>query len=450
MSRDRFLGLVAVVALVVAVLPARVTVQTPTPTLDPANPLFDDTVLHEVRLTMSTRDWQALLEHYLDDTYYTANFTWRDQIVRNVGIRSRGKGSRSGVKPGLRVDFNHYVTDQQFLGLKAIVLRNQTQDASNMHETISMQMFRRMNLPAEREAFTKVYVNNVYSGVYSIVESVDKAFLRKTYGEDGGWLYKYEFEPGDKAYYLEYRGSNGDAYVPSPLKPETNDTNPQQNVIADLIRMVNQDGDTVFQQRISTYLDVERFLRYIALEIFLADNDDFNGNFGLNNFYWYRFHHNTVFDLIPWDKSEAFVDGPTYPVFHNIYDQPPEKVNHLTARVLKFDEWKNKFLDLLLVYADALTDATPVPTPFQPGTLTPITPTPTPTPTPSPDPGDPRGWMEREIERQYALIKDAVYADPKREKFTNADFEKAVENLRKFARERSAEVRKQVAAARPR
>ncbi len=449
MFGHRFWGFVVAVALVVAVLPARVVVQTPSPTpaLDPANPVFDDTVLHEVRLAINPRDWQTLLTHYLEDTYYTADFRWRDQVVRNIGIRSRGKGSRSGVKPGIRVDFNRNVTGQEFLGLKSLVLRNQTQDASNMHETLSMLFFRRMGLPAEREAFTKLYINNEYAGLYSIVEAVDKDFLKKRFDEDGGWLYKYEYEPGDKNYYLDYRGSNGDLYVPSPFKPETNDTDPQQNVIAELIRMINQDSDNTFQQRIASYLDVEKFIKYIALEIFLGDDDDFNGNWGANNFFWYRFHHNTVFTFILWDKSNAFNDGFTYPIFHNIYDQPPERVNHLTARVLKFDEWKSKFLDTLLVYANALSDSTSVPTPLPPGTLRPA-PDPTPTPTPTPNPADPRGWMERELEREYALIKDAVYADPSREKFTNADFEREVENLRNFARQRGDFVKNEVARTR--
>ena len=84
-----------------------------------------------------------------------------------------------------------------------------------------------------------------------------------------------------------------------------------------------------------------------------------------------------------------------------------------------------------------------VPTPFPPGTLTPA-----PTPTRTPDPTDPRGWMEREIEREYALIKNAVYADPSREKFTNADFEKEVENLRTFARQGGDFVRSEVAETR--
>src|SRR5437868_10333748 len=103
-----------------------------------SDPFFDDTVLHEIRLTINSRDWQSLKDHYLDNTYYPCDFKWRDKTVRGIGIRSRGTGSRSGVKPGLRVDFDRYVTDQKFLGLKSFVLRNNTQDPSNLHERLSM------------------------------------------------------------------------------------------------------------------------------------------------------------------------------------------------------------------------------------------------------------------------------------------------------------------------
>src|SRR5678815_1578845 len=90
--------------------------------------LFDDSCLHEARLAINSRDWESLKEDFLDNTYYPADFRWRDQVVRGVGIRSRGNITRSGTKPGLRVDFDRYTTDQTFLGLKSIVLRNNTQD----------------------------------------------------------------------------------------------------------------------------------------------------------------------------------------------------------------------------------------------------------------------------------------------------------------------------------
>src|SRR5262249_9043271 len=78
---------------------------------DPSDAFFDDTVVHDLKLTINPKDWQTLQIHYLENDYYVCDFRWRDQMLRNIGIRSRGTGSRSGTKPGLRVDFDRYNTD---------------------------------------------------------------------------------------------------------------------------------------------------------------------------------------------------------------------------------------------------------------------------------------------------------------------------------------------------
>ncbi len=134
-----------------------------TTSADPADPVFDDSVVHSIYLTINTKDWNTLKVNYLDNTYYPCDFKFNTAAtVRNIGIRSRGTGSRNPTKPGLRVDFDRYTDKQTFLGLKSIILRNQTQDPSNMHERISMQLFRRLGVKVSREAFAKLYINNAY------------------------------------------------------------------------------------------------------------------------------------------------------------------------------------------------------------------------------------------------------------------------------------------------
>src|SRR6266851_1503612 len=82
---------------------------------------FDDTIVHEIRLVMKPSDYETLKLHYLENTYYPADFHvkfgGRDILVPDVGIRSRGHGSRSPIKPNLRIDFNRYEPGQKFVGL---------------------------------------------------------------------------------------------------------------------------------------------------------------------------------------------------------------------------------------------------------------------------------------------------------------------------------------------
>jgi spore coat protein CotH len=418
--------MLAVTVVLGAVILARASIQAaPAAPAPPVEAFFDDSQLHTIKLNINSRDWQSLQEHYLDNTYYPADFRWQDQVVRNIGIRSRGTGSRSGTKPGLRVDFDRYTGDQKFLGtLKSFILRNHTQDASAMHERLSMLLFRRVGIQAVREAYTRLFVNNSYVGLYSIVESVDKAYLKRTLDEDEGYLFKYDYNVDDQPYYLEYRGSNADAYVPHPFKPETHEEDPHADWIAELIRVINQDSDTIFRTTIAPLLDAEGFVRHIAVENFVADQDGFNGNYGTNNFYLYRHADSHVFTFIPWDKSEAFKDGPELSVWHNIQDgAPAEQRNRLTLRILKFQDLRNLYLDTLAACATSASERD------------------------ENNPDDERGWLEREIERDADQIREAVYTDPQKP-FSNDDFDREVENLRTFAKARSTVVRAAIAQER--
>jgi hypothetical protein len=411
-----------VAALLVVGSPA-VRAQVPPAPSDPTAEFFDDAVLHELRLWINSRDWETLKTNFLSNAYYPADVQWKGTTVRNVGIRSRGNGSRSGFKPGLRVDIDRYSTTQKFLGMKSFVLRNNTQDPSQMHEWLSMQFFRRMGLPASREAFARLFVNNEYVGLYTIVESVDKSFLSRQFGEDGGYLFDYDYPSEAAPFYFEDRGGDPAAYVPLPFKPETHENNSRPEVIANMVRAINTSG-AAFRSAVSEFIDLAQFMRYVASEVFLADQDGFLGNWGMNNFFMYRPAVANQFTLIVWDKSQAFVDGPMYSIWHNITDVPDANRNRLMARALEYADLRDLYLETLLEAGRSAGDV-PLDAP----------------------PGDRRGWLEREIDRGYALIGPSVLTDTLKP-YTNFEFEAAVESLRFFARERATSVNAQVAASR--
>ena len=397
----------------------------PVPAPLPSAQLFDDTVVHDIFVTVNSRDWQSLKDNYLDNTYYPANFRWRDQTVRNVGIRSRGHASRSPIKPSLRVDFNRHVSDGQFLGLSALVLRNNSQDPSGLRERISMLLFNRMGSPYAREAHARLYINNEFSGLYSLVEEPDGKMAQRLFNEDAGNVYEFTYNPGDPPYYLDDRGPDPAQYVPAPFEPKTHESDPHAEVIAEFVRMINVDTDAVFQSTIASRVDVANMLRHMALEMFIGDLDGFHGQFGVNNFDVYRFANTNLLKFIPWDKIYAFAGEPTLTIWHDLLDVPAEKRNRLTMRVLGFADLKSQLLDTLVAAANSAIQLDPS------------------------NPLDSRGWMEREIEREYQQVRDASAVAPQDlALYSKAEFEQEVARLRDFARRRSALVKAEVAAAR--
>ena len=419
-SRNRLVLVACAVLALVAAIPVSARAQA----ADPTAALFDDSIVHDVYFTINSRDWSTLRENYLDNTYYPVDVRWNSQSVRNAGIRSRGTGSRSGEKPGMRLDFDRYTTGQAFLGLKSLIFRNSTQDPTNMHERLSMLLFRKLGLVAPREIFARLFINNTYSGLYSLVESVDKQFVGKSFGSDTGYIYKYDYNVTDAGYYFAYRTANPGDYVPLPFKPETHESDPHPEVFERFVWTINNASDATFRSAIAEFMNLTELIRHVASEVFVADNDGFLGNWGMNNYYLYRLPTDHVFHFIDWDKSEAFKDTPDYWIWHNHLDAPDTIKNRLWTRVMSYPDLKNQFLDTLLECADV---ATAVP--------------------PDSAPGDPRGWLQREVERQYAQINAAVQADPTKP-YSNDQFQAAVDFLRQFVVLRPDFVRRQVAESR--
>src|SRR4051794_20334580 len=135
-----------------------------------ARDFFDDTVIHEIRLNVDPADWAALRQNYLDNTYYQADLSSGDLAAGAVGIRSRGRGSRSPDKPNLDINVDKYVKKQTFADLGFFILKANNQDASLMHEPIAFKLYRKMGLPAPREAPARLFINGAYFGFYTIVE----------------------------------------------------------------------------------------------------------------------------------------------------------------------------------------------------------------------------------------------------------------------------------------
>lgn len=404
-------ALIAAVALLQPAVPAWAQL----PAATDAAALFDDGRLHTIELIVNPRDWHDLKTSYQLNTYYPAHFAWGEHVVRNVAIRSRGNGSRSGTKPGLRVDFNLFDQAQQVLGLKSVVLRNNVQDASQLHERLAMAFFTRLGLPAPRQAHARLYVNGEYAGLYSIVEAVDKMFLDRHFAQSNGFLYEYDYDPEDAPYRFEDRGPDPASYSPKPFKPVTHELDPDARPLAALVRAINQTSAADFVRVVSEQLDLEAFVKHVAVEAFLAEVDGLLGDWGMNNFYLYRFERSTRSMVLPWDKSESFKGGVDAGIWRNVDDVPAGRQNVLMTRAMQVPALRGLFLDTLLQCADVALDGAP---------------------------GGP-GWLELEVERAAAQIRDAALEDPVAP-FADEEFEDEISRLLAFARERSAIARNEV------
>jgi hypothetical protein len=382
--------------------------------------LFDDEVLHELRLEVHPRDWDRLKATFLENTYYPADLRWiyKGQPIeaQQVAIRSRGTGSRNPVKPGLRLDINRYNTNHRFVGLREITLRNNTQDATMIRERVAFALMRKLGLPAPRVSHTRLYVNNEYMGLYSIVESINEDFLFDRFKDSDGYLYEYDYGFYDPPYFFEYKGENPESYAPKPFQPETHEDRPQLDRIVSFIRTINLSSDQDFERAIAEFVDLKALAAEMAAEAYIAELDGIIGDYGLNNFYLYRQSGSNRFFFLPWDKSQTFTQ----------IDRPSRMnldTNRLARRAFTIPAVEETFRSVLAAAAATA--------------------------------GGTGGWLENEVLRAYNQVGNAARQDPYKQCVSpgsglfgfcsNEDFETAVAELIFFVRGRYTQILRELA-----
>jgi len=372
-----------------------------------ADRIFDIRVLHETRIEMAPDDWQALRDNFRTNQYYAANVSFDGELVEQVGVRSRGKGSRSDTKPGLRLDFNRFAKGRDFHGMKSAVLDNEVQDTSVLREVLAYDVFQAMGIAAPQVAYARVTVNGEYWGVYAQTEDVRKSFLLERFGEDTGNLFSYEW---GGAYDLSWRGEDEVQYVPVPFEPQTNEDSLDSTELIDFIRAVNEAPEASFVAEISNYLDIEKFLTYLAVENAIAESDGFLGDQGMNNYYLYQRDGGSRFEVIPWDKDNAF-QAPQWPLFRGV------EGNLLVSRLLNVTGLRGLYVAAVQRAVRDFVNTR---------------------------------YLTPRLEANYRLIREAVLQDTKKP-YSNDEFELAVVGLRGVIASREPDVSAQLrsAAVRP-
>jgi spore coat protein CotH len=368
--------------------------------------IFDSTLVQDISLVMNARDLVDLREHWDSNTFYPADFTYRDVRVRNVGVRSRGWGSRNGIKLGLRIDFNHYISGQRFADTAAIVLDNLWQDPSMVREAAAMAFIARMGEAASRESFARVFINGDFQGVYAVVEEPNTGYLQRRFGKDTGALFEYHWV---RPYDFSALGDRLDEYE-LLFERRTHESDPAAPVYEPLQAMIDANSypvETAWRERIEVYLDLPQMVRYAAIEAFLGEIDGFTGYAGVNNFYVYRPDGSTKHVFLPWDRDHTM-----WQLDLSIFERV--NGNRLLYNALAHSDLRALYLDTIERCAkSALEDK----------------------------------WLEAQVTRLSALVDSAAPFDT-RLPYTKEKHDGDVTNVIDFAQRRSSFVLKQIADAR--
>ncbi len=261
----------------------------------------------EIAIRVADSDWKNLCNQARDMSamfsgvdagnpysYVKADIVIDGAEIKAVGIRKKGLiGSNDDQRPSLKIKFDAYEKQNPIKGLGRLTLNNNKQDASLISQFLTYKLFRDAGLHAPRSGFAKVTVNGNYLGIYTQVESVRKAFLRNSFGDDSGYLYE---------------GTLTDFYPKTidKLEAKTKAAEKDRSQITRLTMLLARKGKLPLDE-LGKLIDIDDFFRFWAMEGLLRMWDGYASN--QNNFFVYMNPETKLGYFIPWGADQSFSDG---------------------------------------------------------------------------------------------------------------------------------------------
>ncbi len=272
---------------------------------DQAAAFFDDSKVHEVRIYFDDDTWyDTLYQAHAsnpEDPYFPARFQYGDTVLGQIGVRFKGNASfrRGGIKKSLKLDFNTYIDDTKFLGLKKLNLNNGDLQPDFLREKLFLD-FAAKYIPAMRAVHTNVYVNDKLWGLYIAVEEPDKTMMQDRFGDDeDGNLY----EAGESSADLTYLGADQSAYE-RYYELKTNEEADDYSGLIEFTGILNNTDTAELPVKLEPVCDVDNMLYGIALNILFVNLDSYAGS--ASEFMLYHRQDTGQFVHVHWDLNESF------------------------------------------------------------------------------------------------------------------------------------------------
>jgi spore coat protein H len=380
--------------------------------------LFDDSIPHEFIIEISQAEWEGITQDMLDyaakfpvtplytgdgreyrtDKYRRADFIYRradgsEVKLDQVGIRTRGNESRrlpyqngQFYKSHFKVKFDETfdmaksdpsyaaIDQRRFAGLKALNFKwsrynswDTYANKSKINELFSYGLLSRAGIAAPRMSMGvlrfRIAGKEVSYGLYGIVEQVDKPFLARRFGNNDGDLYKCLYlDAGPTLTLSSIQGQLvGVKNVDTNYRPiydlQTNESSSDHSALKGFVQQLGTLTGQALVDYLDASFDVDSFLRYLAMGIYVSNLDDYR--FLANNYYLY-FNPAGKIEFIPYDFDislgtnwhgdlpyDEFINQDIFATVNLPAAWGDTSPRPLVDKVLAVDKYRTRYLDLL-------------------------------------------------------------------------------------------------------
>lgn len=306
--------------------------------------------LHEFEVHVTKTEWERLLailnKNIKSDQYVKADVTYRYttdestlvETIPEVGFRIRGNTTRRipykngefrrahfKIKFDKRFDQVEGTPEYEerkkrtFADVEAINLKwgreGSEADVSQIREIYQYDMLRQAGVyvPRTTSARLILYVDGerVDYGMYTAIEPIDDTFLKHNMGSDDGDLYKCLWKGMGPATLSRGSASGnkvgiGDAEIGYEPSYDLKEGSLDNNTLLDFVNNIGGLSDMALKSYLDDNFDVDRFLRFLAMNVILGMPDDY---WAMGNNYYLFFPDNGKITFLPYDYDHGLGGG---------------------------------------------------------------------------------------------------------------------------------------------
>lgn len=264
-------------------------------------PLYDPRIVRTVFLEFEDKDWeQELIEFVRTDVLIPARLTLDGKNYPGVGVHFPPVTQSASISPGYKrsfdLTFDFTVKNARLDGERRLQLRDAHTDPTYLRAFLYQRVAREY-FPTPKTNFVRVVINGENWGVYTNTQPLDAAFTQENFGSADGtrWLASGRGN-------LAYRGNDAAAYR-DDYRLLSSENPAAWTRLAELCRLLDQTPISELEAALRPYLDLERTLKFLAIETALINQGGYgspNGSYGLYLDPTGRFH------FVPQDTESSF------------------------------------------------------------------------------------------------------------------------------------------------
>lgn len=246
-------------------------------------------VINEIYIYCDANDFYDIFKNYTENRYIPVTVVQNGIKNDNARMRIRGDTSREFPKKSLKIKLD---SEPLILGTNVLNLNAEYKDPSYIHQYLASRLMNEAGLDCFKSEHIRVYLNNIFLGLYLLIENVDDQFLERRGLDTKANLYKAAKDGSCLSFFdkLDHSWEN-----------KTNMSSDKSD-LQNLIHILDTMEDSRYYDFAKKAFDYDKMITIILMNALTSNQSTW-----YHNYYMYHDVYNSQkWTMFPWDMDKTF------------------------------------------------------------------------------------------------------------------------------------------------